>query len=103
MGDSFVIGSGSPTGDRSRVIVKIPGTRNWDGTGDFPSNWINVVKGASGDFRGLLSAFDKCPSLSQPPSGDDLSISVEVFLASVMWLLFKPHFQDPLGLMDLVV
>ena len=37
-GDSFVIRSGSPTGDWSRVMVKVPGVRNCDGTGDVPSN-----------------------------------------------------------------
>src|SRR6266566_7199141 len=56
-GDSFVIRSGSPAGDWSRVIVKVPGTRNCDGTVDLLSNWMNVVKGASGEVCGVLSAF----------------------------------------------
>jgi hypothetical protein len=56
-GDSFVIRSGRPVGDWSRVIVKVPGTRNCDGTEDILSNWMNVVKGSSGEDCGVLSAF----------------------------------------------
>jgi len=52
-GDSFVSRSGSPAGDWSRMIVKVPGVRNCDGTGDLPSNCMNVVKGASGDVCGV--------------------------------------------------
>ena len=40
------------------MIVKIPGTRKCDGTVDLWSNWMNVVKGASGDVGGVLSAFE---------------------------------------------
>lgn len=46
-----VRGSG-PTGDWSRVIVRVPLIRNCDGTMELPSNWMKVVKGASGDARG---------------------------------------------------
>src|SRR5579864_3070377 len=56
-GDSFVIRSGRPVGDWSRVIVKVPGTQNCDGTEDVLSDWMNVVKGASGAVFGVLSAF----------------------------------------------
>ena len=51
-----MIRSGSPAGDWSRVIVKVSATRNCDGTVDLPSNWMNVVKGTSGDVCGVLSA-----------------------------------------------
>src|ERR1700751_209810 len=68
-GDNFVIRSGSPAGDWSRVIVKVPGTRKCDGTGDVPSNLMKVAKGVSSEVCGVLSALDSFLSIAPPAAG----------------------------------
>jgi hypothetical protein len=66
-----VIRSGSPVGDCSRVTARAPGTEDFDATADLPYNWMNVVKGASGDVRGVLSAFGAGSHPSRPPFWDN--------------------------------
>src|ERR1700757_146462 len=71
-------------GDWSRVIVKVPGTRNFEGTLDLPFNWIKVANGTSGNGWRGVPAFGE-PFLSIEPSTAGRRRRIARYLAHITY------------------